>query len=177
MTKKPKILEKSDESMFLFFLLASVFSQEAKEAEIEPEKENIEQIESAESVEDDEEDEDNSLYNPPLLSDFITARQSRNLTVSGKNAVKPIVGRYFRKPLVNLLQGVQPSMINFRKLFFTNFDGIILKGESNCLAKFPDIMIVDCTFKAANQHPIQINGPAPAGEQEQINIGGHVEKD
>ena len=168
--------------MFLFFLLASVFSQEA---EIKPEEENTGTPENAgipESQEnpendDDEEDEDDSLYNPPLLSDFITARQSRNLTVNGKNALKPIVGRYFRKPLVNLLQGVQPSLINFRKLFFTNFDGIILKGESNCLAKFPDIMIVDCTFKAANQHPIQINGPAPAGEQEQINIGGHVEKE
>ena len=168
--------------MFLFFLLAPVFSQEAEEAEIKPDEENAGNPENADIPEipeedEDDEDEDNSLYNPPLLSDFITARQSRNLTVNGKNALKPIVGRYFRKPLVNLLQGVQPSMINFRKLFFTNFDGIILKGESNCLAKFPDIMIVDCTFKAANQHPIQINGPAPAGEQDQITVGGHVEKE
>ncbi|EAY07459.1 hypothetical protein TVAG_499450 [Trichomonas vaginalis G3] len=105
-------------------------------------------------------DNDKSLFQPPVLSDFITARQSRNLTVKGQKELEPIVGRYFRKPLVNLLQGVQPSVLNFRRLYFTNFDGMILKGESNCLAKFPDIMIVDCTFKAANQHPIHINGPA-----------------
>ena len=156
--------------MLLFFLLASkVFCEESQ-----PEK----VLQPVADADDDEqeEDEDKSLLDPPILSDFITARQSRNLTVKGQKELEPIVGRYFRKPLVNLLQGVQPSILNFRRLFFTNFDGIILKGESNCLAKFPDIVIVDCTFKYANQHPIQINGPSPFGEQEQINIGGHADK-
>lgn len=130
--------------MFVFFLLFA---------------KNVYCEEQAKTDEENTEN-DKSLLDPPVLSDFITARQSRNLTIKGQKEVEPIVGRYFRKPLVNLLQGVQPSILNLRRLFFTNFDGMILKGESNCLAKFPDIMIVDCTFKAANQHPIHINGPS-----------------
>ena len=103
---------------------------------------------------------DTEILKPSILSDFITARQSRNISLNGKKEIEPIYGKFFRKPLVNLLQSIQPSVLNFRRLFFTNFDGIILKGEANCLAKFPDIMIYDCTFTEANQHPIHINGPA-----------------
>jgi len=110
------------------------------------------------------------ILKPATLSDFITARQSRNISLNGKKELEPIYGRYFRKPLVNLLQSVNPSVLNFRRLFFTNFDGIILKGESNCLAKFPDIMIFDCTFSEANQHPIHINGPSQKDEEFDIDM-------
>lgn len=106
------------------------------------------------------------LMSPEILSDIITARQSRNLTLRGHKDLTKISGQYFRKPLVNLLQGSNPSVLNFRKLLFSNFDGMVVKGESNCIAKFPDISIKDCTFTNSNQHPIHIeNKRADEAEQ------------
>lgn len=135
--------------VFLFLLARHSLSEEQKPTETEA---NIE--------------EDKSLLETQVLSDFITARLSRNLTVKGQHELEPIVGKYLRKPLVNLLQGISPSNLNLRRLYFTNFDNIILKGESNCLARFPDITISDCTFKGFRMHPIHINGPSGMQEFE-----------
>lgn len=123
-------------------------------------------------LEEEQEEDESRLYSPPVLSDFLTARQQRNITLTGKKELEPINGRYFRKPLVNLIQSGAPSYISFRRLFFDSFDGIILKGESNCLAKFPDIVITDSTFSKSNQHPIHINGPRENERALEPDFGG-----
>lgn len=97
---------------------------------------------------------------PAILSDFITARQVRNLTMSGKKELAPINGRFFTKPLVTLLQSLQPTVLQFRSMMFQSFDGMIIKGEARGFAKFADIMIYDCNFEGGNQHAIHIEGPS-----------------
>ena len=114
-----------------------------------------------EEIDDDAEDEiGKKLMQPPILSDFLTARQSRNITMHGKKEKGIINGQYFRKPLVNLLQGTHPCVINLRQMYFTSFDGIILKGEGIGFSRFPDIVINDCSFVKHNQHPIHVHGPS-----------------
>ena len=107
-----------------------------------------------------EEEQDQLILTPAHLSDFITARQVRNLTVSGKKDIAPIYGKYFRKPLIQLLQSLQPTTLQLRSMYFQSFDGMIIKGEARGLAKFADILVYDCTFNEGNQHAIHIHGPA-----------------
>ena len=106
-----------------------------------------------------EEEQNELIFQPAFLSDFITARQFRNLTVSGKKEFAPINGRFFRKPLVNLMQSLQPTMLQLHTLHFQSFDGMILKGEAHGLANFPNILIHNCNFVGGNQHAIHIRGP------------------
>lgn len=99
------------------------------------------------------------LIHPAVLSDFISSRQSRNISLTGQNDLRPLIGQYYRRPLVNLLQAYNPTVLNFRNIFFRNFDGIVLKGEPRALARYPDINIKDCHFYNANVHPIHIDSP------------------
>ena len=98
--------------------------------------------------------------NPAILSDFITAHQIRNLTMSGKKELAPINGRFFTKPLVTLLQSLQPTVLQFRSMMFQSFDGMVIKGEARGFARFADVMIYDCNFNEGNQHAIHIEGPS-----------------
>jgi hypothetical protein len=77
-----------------------------------------------------QEEEDELSVRPPHPYDFITARQVRNLTVSGDKELAPIYGRYFRKPLVELLQSTQPRALQLRSMYFRSFDGLIIKEEA-----------------------------------------------
>jgi hypothetical protein len=106
-----------------------------------------------------EDEQDELILTPSHLSDFITARQVRNLTVSGKKELAPVYGRYFRKPLVELLQSQQPTVLQLRSMYFQSFDGMVIKGEARGIAKFADIVVYDCTFNEANQQAIHIMGP------------------
>jgi hypothetical protein len=106
-----------------------------------------------------EEEQDELILKPDHLSDFIAARQVRNLTVSGKKEIAPIYGRYFRKPLIQLLQSTQPHLLHLRSMYFQSFDGIVVKGEARGMARFADLIVYDCTFNEANQHAIHIMGP------------------
>ena len=99
------------------------------------------------------------VANPAFLSDFITARQFRNLTVSGKKEIAPIDGRFFRKPLINLMQSLQPNTLELHSLCFNRFDGMVLKGEARGMAKFPSVLIQDCKFVGGNTDAIYIRGP------------------
>jgi hypothetical protein len=107
-----------------------------------------------------EEEQDEIILKPANLSDFITARQVRNLTVSGKKELAPIYGRYFRKPLIELLQSTQPHALQIRSMYFQSFDGMVIKGEARGMARFADIVVYDCTFNEGNQHAIHIIGPS-----------------
>ncbi|KAK8860483.1 hypothetical protein M9Y10_012148 [Tritrichomonas musculus] len=102
--------------------------------------------------------------NPAILSDFITAHQIRNLTMSGKKELAPINGRFFTKPLVTLLQSLQPTVLQFRSMMFQSFDGMVIKGEARGFARFADVMIYDCNFNEGNQHAIHIEGPSQDSE-------------
>jgi hypothetical protein len=106
-----------------------------------------------------EEEQDELILTPAHLSDFITARQVRNLTVSGKKELAPINGRYWKKPLVELLQSQSPTVLQLRSMYFQSFDGMVIKGEARGIAKFADIVVYDCTFNEANQQAIHIMGP------------------
>jgi hypothetical protein len=106
-----------------------------------------------------EEEQDDLILKPAHLSDFITARQVRNLTVSGQKELAPIYGRYFRKPLIELLQSTQPHALQLRSMYFQSFDGMVIKGEARGMARFANIVVYDCTFNEGNQHAIHILGP------------------
>ncbi|OHT01304.1 hypothetical protein TRFO_31889 [Tritrichomonas foetus] len=84
--------------------------------------------------------------------------------MSGKKELAPINGRFFRKPLVNLLQSLQPTVLQFRSMMFQSFDGMVIKGEARGFAKFADILIYDCNFHGGNQHAIHIQGPSSDAE-------------
>ncbi|KAI5541902.1 hypothetical protein TVAGG3_0059630 [Trichomonas vaginalis G3] len=86
--------------VFLFLLARHSLSEEQKPTETEA---NIE--------------EDKSLLETQVLSDFITARLSRNLTVKGQHELEPIVGKYLRKPLVNHCRN-QPFKSQSQKIVF-----------------------------------------------------------
>lgn len=122
--------------------------------------------------ESDEELQDSeNLMKPSILSDFLTARQSRNITMHGKKENGIINGQFFRKPLVNLLQSAQPCVINLRQMYFESFDGIILKGEGVGLARFPDIVLRECSFNKHNQHPIHVHGSSTSDAFDEALIG------
>jgi hypothetical protein len=105
------------------------------------------------------EEQDELILTPSHLSDFITARQVRNLTVSGKKELAPVYGRYFRKPLIELLESQKPQVLQLRSMYFQSFDGMVIKGEARGIAKFADIVVYDCTFNEANQQAIHLIGP------------------
>jgi hypothetical protein len=107
-----------------------------------------------------EEEQDELILTPTHLSDFIAARQVRNLTVSGKKELAPIYGRYFRKPLVELVQSTLPHALHLRSMYFQSFDGLILKGEARGMTRFADILLYDCTFNEGNSAAIHIIGPS-----------------
>ena len=107
-----------------------------------------------------EEEQDELILTPAHLSDFVTARQLRNLTVSGKKDLGKIYGQYFRKPMFELLQSTQPTLLQIRQMYFQGFDGMIVKGVARGTAKFADVYIYDCTFNEGNQHAIHIHGPS-----------------
>jgi hypothetical protein len=107
-----------------------------------------------------EEEQDELILTPPHLSDFIGARQVRNLTVSGKKELAPIYGRYFRKPLIQLLQSTQPHILHLRSMYFQSFDGIVIKGKARGIMPFADIIVSDCTFTGSNAPALDITGPS-----------------
>ena len=86
--------------------------------------------------------------------------------MSGKKELAPINGRFFRKPLVNLMQSLQPTTLQFRSMMFQSFDGMVIKGQARGFAKFADILVYDCNFQGGNQHAIHIEGPS--GDQDVI---------
>jgi hypothetical protein len=107
-----------------------------------------------------EEEQDELILRPDHLSDFIAARQVRNLTVSGKKEIAPIYGKYFRKPLIQLLQSTQPHLLQLRSMYFQSFDGIVVRGDARGMARFADLVVYDCTFNEGNAQAIRISGPA-----------------
>jgi hypothetical protein len=123
-----------------------------------------------------EEEQDELILTPPHLSDFVAARQVRNLTLSGKKELAPIYGRYFRKPLIQLLQSTQPHVLQLRSMYFQSFDGMVIKGEARGMAKFADIIVYDCSFVEGNQHAIHILGPSQ-NQRYAEDLGGERSSD
>lgn len=107
----------------------------------------------------DDDEQDDPFVKPAVISDFINARQMRNVTFSGRKGLAPIICQYFTKPIVDLLQSLQPAVLELRAMHFKSFDGIIVKGQARGIALFPDLTINECNFDEGNIHAIQINGP------------------
>lgn len=106
------------------------------------------------------------IFEPAYLSDFINSRQLRNLTVSGKKELKPIIGQYFFKPLVELTQSLNPTILQLHNMYFKSFDGIVINGEARGIARFADLIVYGSTFIDGNSNAIKIHGPeAPEGPE------------
>lgn len=112
----------------------------------------------------DLDEEKDQMIQPAVLSDFITSRQTRNITMSGKKELTPIIGQYFRKPLVELVQSIQPTVLSFRSMYFKSFDGILIKGEARGFARFASISMYNCDYHDANAQAIYLSGSSSPGE-------------
>ena len=106
-----------------------------------------------------QEEMDNAMLTPAFLSDFVNARQIRNLTISAQNEMASINGQYFIKPVFDLLSTLQPTYLVLNQLSFHSFDGKIINGESHGLAKFADLHVYDCEFKNGFSTVATIKGP------------------
>ena len=67
-----------------------------------------------------------------------------------------ISGRYFTKPLFELLQTLQPTYFEVRSLFFKNLDGMLIYGHGRGLAKFADVSMMDCEISEGNANVVTI---------------------
>lgn len=102
---------------------------------------------------------DQVILKPAFLSDFVNARQIRNLTITSQNEMASINGRYFVKPVFDLLSSIQPTYLVLNQLSFHSFDGKIINGESHGLAKFADVLIYECEFKNGFSSVATVKGP------------------
>ena len=103
---------------------------------------------------------DQAILTPAFLSDFVNARQIRNLTITAQNQMASINGRYFTKPVFDLLSSLQPTYLVLNQLSFHSFDGKIINGESHGLAKFADVLVYECEFKNGFSSVATIKGPS-----------------
>lgn len=106
-----------------------------------------------------QEETDQAILTPAFLSDFVNARQIRNLTITSQNEMAYINGQYFVKPVFDLLSSLQPTYLVLNQLSFHSFDGKIFNGEAHGLAKFADLLVYDCEFKNGFSSVATIKGP------------------
>lgn len=124
-------------------------------------------IPSVYSITEDDPNIDKIFFQPQILSDFVNAKQLRNLTISGQNEITPVNGAYFTKIMFDLMPSLNPTMLTFQSMFFTNFDGLLFNGESKSLAKFADLFIYDCSFTHGRAQIMTIHGPPKPNQESQ----------
>lgn len=107
-----------------------------------------------------QEEMDNAILTPPFLSDFVNARQIRNLTITSTTDTKAAIsGLFYTKPFFTLSPSLQPTYLVLTQLEFHSFDGKIISGESNGIARLADIRIYDCVFRDGFSSVMSVKGP------------------
>ena len=103
---------------------------------------------------------DKLALTPSYLSDFVNARQLRNLTIAGANDLSTVSSMYFTKTMFNLIPTLNPTYFELRSLIFNKFDGMIINGKSHGLSKVADVFIYNCQFNEGSAGVIDIQGPS-----------------
>ena len=118
-----------------------------------------------------QEEMDTAILSPAFLSDFVNARQIRNLTLTSQNQMVSVNGQYFIKPVFDLLSTLQPTYLSINQIRFHSFDGKIINGESHGLAKFADVYISECEFLNGFSSVATVKGPGTDSNKNDDNDG------